>query len=417
MRRSRSQVFGSCSLLLFALIIALAPVAWAEDTDQVRAYLNLRAGVFHLVDPQFIRGVEADKFQDVYGLSLGVNINRYVGFEISGDMYEPAINFTSGTPSQQGAPIAEYKVWALVPQLRLRYPVLEGRLTPYVVGGVGVAFSQLNDRKSAAFGVSLAGSNTALAATAGAGIEYFLLNNVTLGLEAKYVYAGKHDLRVGELSGRADPSALLTTVGFRLLWPEAAPQEPGPAKIPAPSKRPRFYAQLRVGGAFFLRTNLLGNVETDTDQVGFGISLGVNLNRYLGVEIAGDTTETDVNFAGRGKFGEYALWTVTPQLRVRYPLGDGRLVPYAVAGVGLGWTEFNDQGELAENLRIDAKGTSVVGSVGVGLDRFIARNLALGLDVKYLIFGNQPFSIEGGASGDVHPNHLLTTLGIRVLFP
>jgi opacity protein-like surface antigen len=181
--------------------------------------------------------------------------------------------------------------------------------------------------------------------------------------------------------------------------------------------RIRGYVHARVGGAFFPDKNLIGDVEMSTSQVGFGASLGVNLTRYIGVEVAVDGTETDVSFRGEGKFGEYAMWSVIPQLRVRYPLLGGSLVPYAIGGVGVAWTEFSDRTPLAEFISIRAKDTAVVGSIGAGIDYFVMSNVALGVETKYLIYGGQEFTIEGRESGKVHPNPLFVTFGIRVLFP
>jgi opacity protein-like surface antigen len=400
-------------------VLATVSASRAQDTDQLRGYFQARVGLFHLTAPRFItNGVDADRVQDAYGVSVGVNLNRYVGAEISYDTYEPAINFTGGNAAGLSGTISEYRVWTLVPQVRLRYPLINGRLTPYILGGVGVSFSQLNDRKSPAFGITLSGSNTAIAATIGAGIEYFLLNNLAMGIEAKYVYAGEHPLQVGGLSGTANPSALLTTVGFRLLWPEAKTADrPAAPADPVGSGRCRGYFQARLGGAFFPNQDLIGNVQTDTAQIGYGMSLGVDLNQYISVEVAADTTEVDVHFAGQGKFGEYAQWAVIPQLRVRSALLGGRLVPYVIGGVGILWTEFSDITPRVQGVAISAKGRSVVGSIGAGIEYFIASNLALGLDVKYLISGGQQFTIQGQVSGTVHPNPLYMSLGSRILFP
>jgi opacity protein-like surface antigen len=239
-----------------------------------------------------------------------------------------------------------------------------------------------------------------------------------MGIEAKYVYAGAHPIQVGTLSGIANPSALLTTLSFRLLWPEAktADRPAAPASPPNPDWI-RGYFQARFGGAFFPNQDLIGNVQTDTAQIGYGMSLGVDLTRYVSVEVAADTTEADVHLAGQGKFGEYAQWAVIPKLRVRSALLEGRLVPYVVGGVGILWTEFSDITPRVQGVAISAKGISVVGSIGAGIEYVIASNLALGLDVKYLISGGQQFTIQGQVSGMVHPNPLYTSLGIRILFP
>jgi opacity protein-like surface antigen len=95
----------------------------------------------------------------------------------------------------------------------------------------------------------------------------------------------------------------------------------------------------------------------------------------------------------------------------------GRLVPYAVGGVGVGWTEFNDPGPRVQNVKITAEGASVVGSIGGGIEYFIASNLAVGLDLKYIIFGGQEFTIDEQVSGKVHPNPLYTSVALRIFFP
>jgi opacity protein-like surface antigen len=216
----------------------------------------------------------------------------------------------------------------------------------------------------------------------------------------------------------SNPSAILTTFGFRLLWPEARTAErPAAPTAPLDPDQVREYFQARFGGAFFPNQNLIGNVQIDAAQSGHGMSLGVDLSRYFSVEVAADTAEADVNFAGQGKFGEYAQWSIIPQLRVRYALLGGSLVPYVVGGVGILWTEFSDITSRVQRVGIAAKGMSVVGSIGAGIEFFIASNLALGLDIKDLIAGAQQFMIQGQVSGTVHPNPLYASLGIRILFP
>jgi opacity protein-like surface antigen len=218
MTRTRWSV--ACGVL--SAMLAVAAVARAEDTDQIRGYLHGRIGIFYLPSRELINGVDADRWQDTFGFSLGVNLGRFVGVEVAADTYEPGLDFASDTPSA-GATIGEYRIWTVIPQVRVRYPLLEGRLTPYAIAGVGVSFSEFNDRKPAAFGVPISGSDTAVAGSLGLGLEYFLLNNLTVGLEMKYMLLGDHSLRIGDLSGSANPNALLFTLGFRLLYPEAKP--------------------------------------------------------------------------------------------------------------------------------------------------------------------------------------------------
>jgi opacity protein-like surface antigen len=75
-----------------------------------------------------------------------------------------------------------------VPQVRLRYPLLDGRLVPYLLAGVGYAAAEINDRKPAGAGVNIQASRSGLAVTVGGGLEYLVTRNVAVGMETKYLY-------------------------------------------------------------------------------------------------------------------------------------------------------------------------------------------------------------------------------------
>jgi hypothetical protein len=66
----------------------------------------------------------------------------------------------------------------------------------------------------------------------------------------------------------------------------------------------------------------------------FGGALGLDFGRYLGVEVTFEGYETNLEMKGVGSMTEYTVYAVVPQARLRYPLLDGRLVPYLLAGVG-----------------------------------------------------------------------------------
>jgi hypothetical protein len=125
--------------LALVLLAVSSNAARAEDSDRTRYYLGLRT-----FDTNPGTGVH-----DSHGLSLGVSLNRYVGVELAGDFWELKPSF-----SGHGV-IGEIGVFSLVPEVRLRYPLFDGRLTPYIVGGVGFAVSQFNDRKPRGFGLSV----------------------------------------------------------------------------------------------------------------------------------------------------------------------------------------------------------------------------------------------------------------------
>lgn len=76
--------------------------------------------------------------------------------------------------------IGEYAICTYVPQLRVRYPLFDGRLMPYLVTGTGFSFG---------------GEDFAPVTVAGIGIEYFVASNMALGAETKYLYSCDHTLK------------------------------------------------------------------------------------------------------------------------------------------------------------------------------------------------------------------------------
>src|SRR5262245_55674857 len=154
------------SLLAVVVVAASGVPACAQDSDRFRPYIGLK---FFDTNP-------ATGVHDLYGFSLGANVNKYLGFELSGDTYQVFPDISPfGT-------IGAYGVVAPVPQARLRYPVWEDRLVPYLIGGVGVAFTDFNDRKPRGYGLLIHDQTaTVVAGTLGAGIEYFVADNIALG--------------------------------------------------------------------------------------------------------------------------------------------------------------------------------------------------------------------------------------------
>ena len=113
---------ASVLFVLVWVVVSFAGAA-AEDSDIPRWYLQLK-----FRDTDSNTGVH-----DYYGFGIGANLNRYLRFELSGDRFEifPKVR-NLGT-------VGEYGVFALMPQVRLRYPVWHDRLVPYVIGGAGIA--------------------------------------------------------------------------------------------------------------------------------------------------------------------------------------------------------------------------------------------------------------------------------------
>ena len=84
-----------------------------------------------------------------------------------------------------------------MPQERVRFPVLNSRLVPYVVAGLGASYTDFNDRKETAAGLSVHGNDWGLAAAAGVGAEFFVTSNIAIGAEVRHVHFAGHELEVG----------------------------------------------------------------------------------------------------------------------------------------------------------------------------------------------------------------------------
>ena len=385
-----------------AVSITAVAGAWAEDSDQLRGYLQLKLR-------------STNNFTDVhdyYGFGLGVNLNRYLGFELSGEKFEifPKI---SGLGT-----VGEYAVFTVMPQIRLRYPLLGDKLVPYVIAGGGIAFTDFNDRKAPAFGLEVKDESTTPVGTVGAGIEYFLADNIAFGVEFKYLFAGDQTLEVGGTAHRINVSTPLTTFSLRLFYPELRP-----VSFPDPPDPPpaRLYVGFRAGVAVPTDTDIAPGIEARPlpYAIGgvlneyFGVAVGLDVGRYLGIDVAVEGYEVTMALHGVGSVGEYAFYSLVPQLRARYPVAAGRLVPYAIGGVGLGHAEFNDRKPRGADFSISAVSNSIAVTAGAGAEYFITSKIAAGVEAKYSYSPGHTIKINGH-SEEGTLQALLVSIGLRV---
>lgn len=395
-----------------ALLLALTAAPAAAEPLR-GPYLGLRVGPQLLLDRDVDGGLEASTLHSLYGVSVGLDIGRYLGVELAADFFEPDLRLTGQSR------FGELGTALLVPQLRLRYPLLDGRLVPYLIGGLGVSFTEFNDRKPPGFGRSIRAEDTALAWTAGAGLEYFVASNIAVGAELRYAGLGRHEVRVDGQRFRADLDSLLATAGTRVYLRDgpAARGEPGAGTWWVP------FLTVRAGGGGPVKDRIARGLEANPDNNDVipgvnnvvGVAVGVELGPLVTVEVAGEGYEINLAVPGLGTIGEYAWLAVTPLVRLRYPLLAGRLLPAAIVGVGASFAEFNDRKPPGAGLDIKGRDWSLLGTVGAGVEYLFAANLGIGLDLKYFISRGHQLRL-GGDTRDVNMDGLSVTAGLRLRF-
>jgi opacity protein-like surface antigen len=384
------------------VIVALsATMAWAQDSDRPRYYLSLRG---HGSNP-------FTDVHDLFGASVGVNLNRYWGVELAGEGFERRLRLN-------GSALGEYSVVPLVPQVRLRYPFLDGLLTPYVIAGVGVALTEFNDRKHPGFGVSVDMPASTVVGTIGAGFEYFVADNVAAGFEVKYLIAGDQTVRINGVQHSEDINSLYSAFGLRVFFPEHKPTPRVDARDGLPA---RVYLGLQLGAAITTDANSMPGVELHPEPAAVGPAnyfiggvIGLDLGRHLGLELTGGGYEVRLHSADRGSVGEEAIYAIIPQVRARYPVLDGRLVPYAVGGVGAGYAEFNDRKPAGEDFAIKGTSWGLAATLGAGIEYLVASNIAAGIEARYLTSRGHTVKIGDGRTQDANFDAVLLTVGLRV---
>jgi opacity protein-like surface antigen len=403
--------------LSFALaLLCGGAIAAAADQRWPAWYVAPRIGTAVLVDGEPTSGIRASWTQQSTGLSVGVDVGGHFGIEVAGDAFET--NLKSG-----GRTIGEYGIFTLIPQLRIRFPPIgQTRLTPYALAGLGASFAEFNDRKQPGIGRRIRGDDTALVGALGGGIDYAISRGVSAGVEVRYLASRGHEITIGEAGGRASLDAVVVGATLRLLLEPEAPVIPAAR---ASEDATRFlYLVFRVGGATATRSHIASGVEAHPENAAiagrlnllFGAGVGADISRHLGLELVADGHEYVLDVPGIGTAGEYAVYTVVPQVRARYPLLADRLVPSAIAGIGISYAEFNDR--KPHGIRSQLRGTDygAVGTAGVGIEWFFSAAIAFGLEVKYQHFiGGHELRLAGQIR-DSRPHAVLSTAAVRVYF-
>ncbi len=194
--------------------VALPP---AKDSDAFRTYAAVRGGVALFTDRNKLKGdgITIDGVSSpLLSAGFGANFTRYLGGEL---------DFEYGVGQLRGADdikITGYPVWTMLAMARLRYPVLEDRLVPYVIFGGGAGWAETGDRDET---LSVSGFNSAqqhsFVGAAGAGLDYFVQDDLAFTVEARDTFNFQTDVQLNGRPLKLDPTFVSLTAGIRLFFP------------------------------------------------------------------------------------------------------------------------------------------------------------------------------------------------------
>src|SRR5262245_27426162 len=177
------------------------------------------------------------------------------------------------------------------------------------------------------------------------------------------------------------------------------PQASGGAEAAAPAPARvdddgRLYCSLDTGFHFTLDRQFAGDVEIDPSSSvdwDLGGGVGYNITRNWGVELQVLGIDPDLDSASRGTIRELSVLNIVPAVRYRWPMLDGRWMPYVTGGVGISSIDIHDEAGPFVQAKTDS--TTVVGSVSAGFDYFLTQNVAAGLEMRYMIHPGQEASV------------------------
>jgi outer membrane protein W len=196
--------------------VAPAVLPPAKDSDKFRMYVNVRGGkgVFTSTDNAKSLNVVMDSGSGpLLSAGLGANFSRYWGAELAMEYTRAQLRDNTGMK------ITGYPIWTMLALARLRYPVMEDRLVPYVIFGGGAGWSETGDRDVPQTQFDFTSSQQKhFVGAAGVGVDYFLQDNVALTFETRDTFGFKTDIAVNGVPGKLDPSFVSFTGGLRIFF-------------------------------------------------------------------------------------------------------------------------------------------------------------------------------------------------------
>ncbi|MCW5892134.1 MAG: outer membrane beta-barrel protein [bacterium] len=416
-------------LALSCVVVAAGVALGADDTNAVAApyrsagrfYLSFDAGHAFVLDDHLVGDVHLDQpngFDLVLGGSGGIDLSEHWGIELQGHGVESDVRSTSL------GKLEEYSNITIVPAARFRWPLGGGRVVPYVTAGVGYAINDDNDQHKPLVKVK-ADDSTVVGSLAG-GVDYFLSPSVAVGVSLHGFIFPDQDVRVtvrddrnrivSDQRGSFNQSSIALLGHVRVYPGSPASVDGGGAWLladhgPFDTDERRWFAYL-LGGHTAMFDHRFGGGVTLSDPGDFnatlGAGVGVNLDRHWGVGIEFFDVAPNVHADPYGKFTEIDNLTFLIKGRFRWPFLNGRLVPYATAGLGAGTFDLNDSRSVvdiptqqgtavtAKSPTVSVQATQVAAEAGVGLEYFLNHWISVGLAVPVYIYPDIATTVQRG---------------------
>jgi hypothetical protein len=387
-----------------------APATAAPHFDDTgRLYFWFESGANFTLNRQFagdVRVVPNYGAEFALGGGLGYNIDPHGGVELQINGTDPWVR------SESLGAIDRLSVITFVPAARYRWALGDGRLMPYVTGGVG--FSANDDHGYFKPYVTSNTSSTTVVGSLSAGFDYFVAENVAAGIELRslihpdqaadvtYRYPGRPVVRYND-SLNLTSISLLAHLKF---FPGQQASANGSGRTlfladhgPFDTKEMRAY----VAGLFgydFIWNKYVGSGTYVRDPGGDanltkGGAIGLNVDGHWGAEVQMLYTMLNLRMSTGPRFAKLNVFEVIPALRYRYPLLGGRLVPFLMGGVGASFlntteqrpfSEYNDGRKTIVYPRFEANGPAVVGMIGPGVEYFLNHHLSVGLTLPFHLY-------------------------------
>ena len=254
----------------------------------------------------------------------------------------------------------------------------------------------------------------------GGGLEYYFADNISFSIEAKYNWINRDTVTVDGERRDPDYSSALVMFGIRAYFRENHHQplvQENDQDVPN-----RFWLGFRYGSSILLDNRLNADLRLEPLAAALGdtgneaasfVQLGYNVGEHWGFGLNLNYAEYNLASDHYGVVGEYATFTLLPEVRWRWTFLDGKLSPFVGAGVGITYCEFNDRKPPGEGLKIDGKGTYPTADIGAGAEYFFARNLSVSAESHYMTSWNHKISINGADHGRGSFSALNLYLGLK----